>query len=199
MIENINLIKTTNGLLFATDQDAELAAPLKLGQPVSAKLTTQTHRSLKFLRFYWSGLIALTFDYWEPDSGMNTEAEVALIGKYNRVLGDFAGNHALFEQVGREFLANVAQCRAQRYQQPTKSKRALHRWIKEQAGYYDIEQTPNGIKKRLHSISFKTMSEEEFKIFYRAAFGVCWRYVLGLKFNSEEEAQAAVEQMLAIA
>lgn len=198
MSTDLMLIKTVAGFEFATDADRESALSWPIGRAVKVPVTLQSKRALKFHQKYWAGLVALTFDYWEPDSGMTTQAEHSLIANFCMTLESIAGENFGAAQWGEMFLSNLGQKRAQKIAAPTKTKKSLHRWIKEQAGYFDIEITPTGIKRALKSINFNSMSEEEFKEFYKAAFTVCWRYVLSSTFQDEAQAENAVNQLLSM-
>ena len=197
MANEIVLIKASNGLVYATDRDREAALNWKLGQAVKVKAVKQSARTLPLHQKYWAGLIALTFEYWEPDSGMTTQAERKLITEFCKVLDSKGGNGTIMP-IGDQFLNSLSQHRAQKTQAPTKTKEALHDWIKERAGYFDVELTPTGMKRKLKSINFNAMSEEEFKAYYSAAFSVCWRYVLGLTFEDETTAHNAIHQLLSV-
>ena len=195
--KEIVLIKVNNGFSYATDADREGADTWKLGKAIKVNAVQQSARSLPFHQKYWAGLIALTFEYWEPDSGMTTEAERKLIESFCKVLDDNGGNGTI-APLGDQFLSTVSQNRAQKQPAIHKTKQALHDWIKEQAGYFEIELTPTGPRKKLKSINFNAMSNEQFEQFYKDAFNVCWRYVLSTPFDSEQAADNAVLQLLSV-
>lgn len=197
MAKELMLVKTGNGFQYATDHDRDEAADIKLGRPVKVSAVRQSERSLKFHRLYFGGLLALTFDYWEPQGGMTTDAEKALITQFCKILDNAAGGTEIATW-GNEFLINLGEKRAQKYQLPEKHINDLHKWVKEQAGYYDVVRTPSGPHKKLRSINFNAMDREQFKAFYQAAFNVCWRHVLANTFSNEKEAQAAVMKLLAM-
>ncbi|CAM0051234.1 NinB/ Orf homologous recombination mediator [Vibrio phage D478] len=197
MAKEFVLIKVNNGFAYATDSDREAAASWKIGQAIKINATQQSARSLAYHQRYWAGLIALTFEYWEPDQGMTTEAERKLIARFCKVLDDNGGGGEVAHW-GDQFLATLSQNRAQKIQAPNKTKEALHDWIKEQAGYFDVEITPTGPRRKLKSINFNAMSEEQFRDYYKAAFNVCWRYVLAKPFNDEVKAHNAISQLLSV-
>lgn len=123
----------------------------------------------------------MMMDYWEPDSAMTTEAERKLIAKFCKVLDDNGGGGEVAKW-GDDFLANLAQSRAKKHETPLKTKKALHRWVKEKVGLVDVIATPDGIKTEVRSINFNRMSQEQFNAFYKDAFNVCWQYVLNRFF-----------------
>lgn len=197
MSKEIVLVKVNNGLQYATDADRENCIDWKLGQGVKVTAVKQSARSLKNHQRYWAGLVALTFEYWEVPEGMTTEAERELITKFCKVLDDVTGGSEIMTW-GNDFLENLSQGRAKKITVPHKTKQMLHDWIKDKAGYYEIQVTPTGIKRKLKSINFNAMSEEQFKEYYKKAFNVCWRYVLSLTFDNETEADNAVMQLLSV-
>jgi len=195
--KEIVLIKVNNGFAYATDADREAASSWRLGKPIKVKATEQSARSLKFHQKYWAGLVALTFEYWWPDTGMTTEAERRLIESFCKILDDNGGDGTI-APLGDQFLATVSQNRAQKQPAVHKTKQALHDWIKEQAGYFEIELTPTGPRKKLKSINFNAMTNEQFEQFYKDAFNVCWRYVLSVQFDNEQDADNAVLKLLSV-
>lgn len=198
MGKELVLIKVNNGFAYATDADREASASWKKGQAIRVLAVQQSARSLSYHQRYWAGLIALTFDYWEPSQGMTTEAETKLISKFCQWLDKNAGGGTDLQNWGHEFLTMLSQNRAQKIPAPHKTKEALHDWIKEQAGYFDVEITPTGPKRKLKSINFNAMSEEQFREYYKAAFSVCWRYVLAEPFDDEATAHNAISQLLSV-
>lgn len=191
------LIKVNNGFAYATDADREAASSWKLGKAMKVSAVQQSQRSLGFHQRYWAGLISLTFECWEPDSGMTTQAERMLITQFCKQLDNHGGN-GLISELGQQFLATLSQNRAQKIQAPNKTKQGLHDWVKDQAGHYYIEITPTGPKRKLRSINFNAMSEEQFRAYYKSAFNVCWRYVLSKPFPDETAAHDAVSQLLSV-
>jgi hypothetical protein len=57
--------------------------------------------------------------------------------------------------------------------------------------------TPGGLKKKALSINFNAMDQYEFNDFYKAAFSVCWQFILSRTFESEGQADNAINQLLA--
>ena len=77
------------------------------------------------------------------------------------------------------------------------SLEAFRKELTIQAGYYDVYETPWGVRKEAKSISFASMSQEEFNAFYQNCFQVAWNMMLAAVFDSEESAQqAAVQKMM---
>ena len=74
---------------------------------------------------------------------------------------------------------------------------ALHEWIKIEAGHFEYAMTPNGVTKKALSINFNAMDQDQFNDFYKAAFNVCWRFILSRTFEDERQADNAISQILA--
>lgn len=199
MTEEIVLIKGAGNTLHpATDHDAEIMRPWRAGRSKKIRAVNVSERALKFHQRYFAGLIEFTLPYWEPDHLLTYAGErqtMANILKWYQLRGlDPAPLSGLFDA----YQENVTERRRARVTIPEATGEQLHRWIKEQAGYYDLERTPAGIVKHLHSINFNSMGQEDFERFYAAAFNVCWVYILSKKFDSENEAQQRVNELLAL-
>lgn len=182
----------------ATAHDAELAGSYKTGQPVKLTATKQSARSLQHHKLYWGGLVALCLDYWEPDNGLVTATEARTLEQFAVWLGQHGADQEVFKGAAKEFLGQLGQRRAQRYESPEKTAQGCHEWIKEQAGYFDLEASPGGIRKRTKSINFNAMSQEEFNRFYKRAFSVVWRVVLSQHFQSEVECQKVIDKLVSM-
>lgn len=191
------LIKAMDGSFrAATEADQEQAAKWKVGRAVKFKPTQQSDRSLQHHRMYFGGLLRLAFDYWEPVGGLITDSERATLNAFTSFLGRYGGDEYAFANAQAAFLANLEQSRANKFESPTKSLEALHDWVKIEAGFFTIEQTPKGIKKISRSINFNAMSKEEFEHFYKQAFSVCWRFILSRTFKDQSEADNAINQLI---
>jgi putative uncharacterized protein orf79 len=94
-------------------------------------------------------------------------------------------------------LRRLAEKRADKYGAAALSLEAFRKELTIQAGYYDVYETPWGVRKEAKSISFASMSQEEFNTFYQNCFQVAWNMMLAAVFDSEESAQqAAVQKMM---
>lgn len=200
MADEIVLIKGPNNTLQAsTEHDAEIMRGWKVGQAKKIKMVNVSPRVLKYHQRYWAGLIPLTLQYWEPGHLLTSSAE----RKTMRSIVDWYRGQGFdpgpLTEVFTAYELSVTAKRRASVDIPEAGKRQLHRWIKEQTGYYDIERTPDGLVKHLHSINFASMSQSDFERFYEAAFKVCWVHILAQAFeNDESEAQQAVNNLLAL-
>lgn len=193
----ITLVKAQDGSLRpASAMDQDLMNKFKVGQAVKVSLTQQRARSLQHHKLYWGGLIELTMDYWQPDNGLVSSSEIGTLNRFSNWLDKKGGNSGAIRRACSVFLDELMQSRAQRIEAPHKSRTALHEWIKIEAGYFEYLMTPSGIKKNALSINFNSMDQDAFNEFYRAAFSVCWRFILSRTFENEEQANNAVNQLL---
>lgn len=198
-MKEIVLYKTQDGgLRAATAADQELLESFKLGQGVKVKAVGMKPRSLPHHRLYWGGLLELAFDYWEPQGGLISASEKGTLLKFADWLDRKGGNSGAVRRACKAFLTELKQSRTERIETPHKSKQGLHEWVKIEAGYFDYEITPTGIRKVARSINFNSMGQEEFTQFYKAAFSVVWRFILSRNFESEQQAQNAVDQLVAM-
>ncbi len=195
-MEEITLIKNSNGLFeLASAVDTEIAARFKIGEAVRFKPTKIKQRSLKFHQMYFSGLLALTLQYWEPDGGLVSKPEESIIWKFSRYLGSAHDNPNVLDEITHEYISQLESSRSGKVEAPHKTVEMLHEWVVEKAGYYDFIITPEGLKKKRKSINFNAMDNDKFNNFYKAAFNVCWKYVLSRSFKTEKEAQNVVDQL----
>lgn len=196
MADRILLVKAHDGSFRpVTTVDMEALKRFKVGSPVNVTVTKAKDRSLKHHRLYWGGLIPLALEYWEPTGGLISYGERKTLKMFARWLDAKGGNTGAIRRACKAFLTELSASRAERIPAPEKSAAMLHRWVKEQAGYYTVAITPTGIIKELDSISFDRMDQDEFNEFYKAAFSVVWRFVLSRHFESESDAQIAIERL----
>ena len=102
----------------------------------------------------------------------------------------------LFLEFAEEFVLAVAKKRGEKVGAVLQSMEAFRKWLTVEAGYYDVYETPAGIRKEAKSISFHSMGQEEFNRFYRDCFQVAWNMMLSSKFESEEAAERAAMEMM---
>ena len=197
MAVEIVIMKTPQGLVPATPRDAELVEAWPFMQGIRCKVVQLKPRSLRHHRMYWGGLVELTFDYWEPNGGLITPREenfAKVMARWiDRQLNGDGGSKML-----PFFLEDLAKSRADKLPAVHKTREGLHTWIKEQAGYFDLVLTPTGTVRQAQSINWNSMDQDEFNQFYKAAFNVCWQYILSRTFGNPEEAQQAMDNLLAL-
>ena len=194
----VTLVKGQDGALRpASAADQEHMGKFKTGQAVRVSVTQIKSRSLQHLRLYWSGLIELAMDYWEPTGGLVSLSERSTLKRFADWLDKQGGNSGAIRRACAAFLDELRHSRGLRIDAPHKSREALHEWIKIEAGYFEYAMTPNGVTKRALSINFNVMDQSQFNDFYKAAFNVCWRFILSRTFENEDQADSAINQLLA--
>jgi len=187
-------------LVPVTSADREAIESVKNGKGFRVELIQVNDRSIRHHRLYFGGLLRLVADYWETDDG--------LISKYDRQImsglidfvaagGNDTGGVTALVSAYLEDRAQRIKARLPENERAATKLSAIHSWIKEEAGYYDVEITPTGVKKIVKSINFNSMrTEEEFKVFYKAVFTVAWKYVLSKAgFESEQHAENVAVEM----
>lgn len=197
MAAELALVKREDGALIpAANIDFEIASNWKVGAAYKVKAIKMNPRALGFHRLYWSGLVALTLDYWEPAGGLIGPSEKKVLSgliEYGRKTGI---NSDGLGQFIKHYVNDLKKSRSGKVEVPHKSKDSLHEWIKEEVGLYDLVLTPKGTKRVTKSINFNSMSEEEFRAFYKKAFTVCWNFILTKTFDDPEQAENAINQLL---
>jgi len=194
----VMLVKGQDGALRpASATDQEHMAKFKTGQAVRVSVTQIKSRSLQHHRLYWGGLIELTMDYWEPTGGLVSSGEVSTLNRFADWLDRKGGNSGSVRRACCAFLDELRDSRGSRIEAPHKSREALHEWIKIEAGHFEYAMTPNGVTKKALSINFNSMNQDQFNDFYKAAFSVCWQFILSRTFESEGQADNAINQLLA--
>lgn len=199
MPQEMTLVRGQDGAMHpASATDQEILASWRVGQGVRFTAVQIKPRSLQHHRLYWGGLIELAFTYWDPTGGVLSPSEIATLAKFADWLDVQGSNTGAIRRAAKEYLKALSDKRAKTIQSPKKSKQVLHEWIKVEAGYFDYVVTPAGVKKQARSINFNAMDQDEFNNFYRAAFSVVWRFILSRTFETEGEAENAINQLLAM-
>lgn len=197
MATEITLVKCQDGSLRpVTQTDQDLVKSWKLGQGVRVKAVMLKPRSIQHHRMFFGGLLGLTMEYWEPSGGLITPAERKTLSGFASWLDKQGGNTGAVRRAQDEYLRQLNERRSEKIQAPEKSLDALLEWLKLEVGHYDLVETPVGIMKRTKSINFNSMDQDKFRDFYKRCFSVVWRFVLSKTFSTEQEAQAAVVQLL---
>lgn len=197
-INGILAIKQNGGLVGLTDADHQHIKDLRSDSPVRIDIKSTQPRNIKFHQLYWAGLLGLAMQYWQPKSGLITPAEKSTLQGFVKYLSGFTDESAAdsLAAAAQDYLNKLNQSRRDKTETPENSIEALHEWVKMEAGYYKLYQTPSGIRKVPGSISFASMDEPEFKEFYRRAFNVVWKFILNQHFEDESQAENAISQLL---
>ena len=192
------VVRTPAGTLAAaTAADAEILRGLKAGRAYRVKVTQLSGRSYRHHKLFFGGLLPLAYEYWQPTGGLVGKAERETVQWVVRNMARQTGaNEAVLQEAAEQFLQTLARLRAEKYGAVLQSMEAFRKWLTVEAGYFDVYETPAGIRKEAKSISFAQMDQEAFNGFYRACFQVAWNMMLSGKFDSEEAALRAAEEMM---
>ena len=192
-----SIVKTTDGTFIpATAYDSELLAALKVGQPYKVEVKQMSNRSYQHHKLFFGGLLPLAYQYWQPTGGLITEVEKKLIESFAKRLEAMHDSGGLFIEFAGEFVQTVAQKRGEKIGAVLQSMEAFRKWLIIEAGYFDVYETPTGVRKEAKSISFASMGQEDFNAFYKNCFQVAWNMMLSGKFENEEAALRAAQAMM---
>jgi|GEM_PF-664535 len=199
MAVDIVVFKQGGALWPVTEIDKQSLRAVKTHQTFKVKAVQQSARSVEHHQLYWAGLVRLIADYWEPEAGCVTPNEEGIVNAFAnhlcRNLGEESSDAIL--GVKDEFMAKVRRQRAAELGTTQEVElQNIHDWVKGELKMYDLYLTPAGWQKRLQSINFNAMSQEAFNEFYRNAFDVAWRFILSRQFDSAEDAEQAVNELL---
>ena len=199
MAVTASIVKTTEGTFIpATAYDAELLGGLKAGKPYKVEVKQMSNRSYQHHKLFFGGLLPLAYQYWQPTGGMVTDSEKAMVKSFAKRLESMHNSGGLFLEFAEEFVQTVAQKRGEKIGAVLQSMEAFRKWLTMEAGYFDVYETPTGIRKEAKSISFASMEQEEFNAFYKNCFQVAWNMMLLGKFENEEAALQAAQEMMEI-
>ena len=191
------VIRTPAGTLAAaTAADAEILRSLQAGKAYRVKVTQMSNRSLRHHTLFFGGLLPWAYESWQPTGGLVTQGERAMVQRFAQRLEAMHESGGLFLEFAEEFVLAVAKKRGEKVGAVLQSMEAFRKWLTVEAGYYDVYETPAGIRKEAKSISFAQMDQEAFNEFYRACFQVAWNMMLSAKFENQEAALRAAEEMM---
>lgn len=189
----LSFIKTQTGLVPHTEHDKVTYDKWKIGSVIISDF--KKVRNPQFHRRFFA-LLNLGFDYYEPSNGVLTKDEKAIAKRIFETLDSYNGNNGVMIEFGREYMSAEVEYRKSQIENIEKEFNSFRYWLVEEAGYYETKITPTGTVKVPKSISFASMEEVEFQQLYKACFSVLWRFVLSRAFQSEIEAQNAVDNLL---
>lgn len=189
----LSFIKTNVGLVPHTDNDKKTFDRWKLGAVIAGNF--KQVRNPKFHRKFFA-LLNLTFDYYEPSSGVLTADEKRIATKIFMTLDNHNNKNGFFIDFGREFMRSESEERRATIESIEKAFDPFRKWLIVEAGYFDETHVPGGIVKEAKSISFAKMEDIEFSQLYKSVFDVCWRFVLSRVFKDEHEAEEAAVSLL---
>ena len=189
----LSFVKTSSGLVPHTEHDKDTFNKWKLGAVIVGNF--KQVRNPKFHRKFFA-LLNLTFDYYEPSSGVLTADEKRIAKKIFMTLDNHNNKNGFFIDFGREFMRSESEERRATIESIEKAFEPFRKWLIVEAGYFDETHVPNGTVKEAKSISFAKMEDIEFSQLYKSVFDVCWRFVLSRVFKCENEAEEAAVSLL---
>lgn len=186
------LIRTTHGLVPATEADREQVQKLKMGQTLHGKFTKM--RNARFHGKFFA-MLDLAYDYWEPKGGLIPRQELRGVQGLAKYFEDLNQRPGQLQAAVGEYLKKLEADRADRFPAVDKSREAFREWVTIEAGHYNLAQTPEGIRREAKSISWAAMDDTAFEPLYRDVFNACWRLVLSSHFDTEADAMSAADLM----
>lgn len=194
--KRVMLIKRSDGL-FEPATDCDALENLKVGEGCYVQRAKVNHRSVKHHRLFFGGLLTLAYDYWHLSGGVVSMSERDVVRWVVKDLCRQSGsNEQILLSYAEQSCDRLANLRAEKLGTIKRDINAFLDWLKVEAGHFDEVVTPCGLVRRPKSISFANMNQDEFMAFYRSCFDVVWNLFLQNKFKDEEEAQAAIEELL---
>ncbi|UJZ95410.1 DUF1367 family protein [Photobacterium damselae subsp. damselae] len=189
----IALVKTLGGALVPlTDDDKTVIEKKRVGTVIECDF--KTIRNPLFHRKYFA-LLNLGFDYWNPKGGTVSPAERGLLMRFIKMLAQYGGELQTLQDIAGGYLEHLSEHRAQL--ESEKSFEAYRKWVIIESGFYDVVVLPNGATRReAKSIKFAKMDDAEFSELYGSSFNVLWNYILSDFFDSEEQVEMVVNQLL---
>lgn len=191
-MSDLALVKTSHGLVPATEADRDLIAKVKLGQTLHGDFKKM--RNPAFHRKFFA-LLDLAFDYWNPTGGLVTRQELRGIHGLQKYFENISGKPGQLSEAVSEYIAELESSRADQFPQVERSREAFRDWITIEAGHCTLVHTPSGVRRERKSISWAKMDDLEFQALYKDVFATCWRFVLSSVFDSEDEAMSAAERL----
>lgn len=198
MIEAVIIRRADSTFQGDTPTDNDILSGLKMNKGYKAKITQLSDRSLRHHRLFFGGLLPLAFQYWQPTGGLINQNERDIVNKVVSKIAYASGaNHAVLKDFADKAVEEIAQNRASKLSvPPARDIEHFRKWLIVEAGYFDIIETPNGIRKTAKSIAFHKMSQEEFNAFYKNCFDVAWNMFLKHHFKNEAEAEEEAQKLL---
>ncbi|UKA08683.1 DUF1367 family protein [Photobacterium damselae subsp. damselae] len=189
----IALVKTLGGALVPlTDDDKTVIEKKRVGTVIECDF--KTIRNPLFHRKYFA-LLNLGFDYWNPKGGTVSPAERGLLMRFIKMLAQYGGELQTLQDIAGGYLEHLSEHRAQL--ESEKSFEAYRKWVIIESGFYDVVVLPNGATRReAKSIKFAKMDDAEFSELYGSSFNVLWNYILSDFFDSEEQVEIVINQLL---
>ncbi len=195
----VGMISQNGNVEYATEMDRELFFGLSIGTPVEIK--AKPGRNVGHHRKYFA-LMKMGLEYWKPDISFVSKAEGWIAHNVAKEFANLSQNKDFYERYGKEIANKVIQGVSKERQMKLNSD-AFHnidlyrRKIMIDAGFFDYILLPDGgALREPYSIAFDEMSQDKFNEIYRGCFNQIWQQTLIQVFDTELEAQQAIDSMM---
>lgn len=190
MADDIFMHKHGGAMLPCSQEDADKLVDLPIGKPlkVTVKQTRNYQRHKRAM-----ALLRLTFQYWEPDS-LVTHVERNTVHKLADMLVRQGVSYDAVTSVCTAFFDHLESVRGTT--EAEKSFDAFREYVTIRSGFFNVIQTPTGLRKEAKSWAFASMDEDKFMQMYQALFNTCWQMALSRNFESMEAADKAAMDMV---
>ena len=194
MIEFV-AIRYGNQLHPSNNHDAEQLKQLKQGDPFRIECYQMRPRSLQHHKLFFA-MLQLTLDYWTPAGHMITPSEIQALKRFTSWAEEQTGSAGALKSLAKVYLKELSDSRKRQYSVPEKTIDGLLEWVKLKVGHVTRIMTPDGVKIETKSINFNSMNQADFANFYKRAFNVCWTLVMSKHFESEQQCQHVIDQLV---
>lgn len=194
MAKKLMLTKEPGKLIPFAPDDNQALQSIPNGSVLNVSYTLP--RNLAFLRKFFA-LINLAYEYSKPSFSLVTAQERHGVNGFADFLAKHSGAHGdVLKSMAGEYLATLEQTRLNRFGELQPCKEAFRKNIIIKAGFYDLVSTPDGPVKVAQSISFGNMGDERFQEVYKGCFDVIWTEVLNEVYESQQDAEQAVNMAM---
>lgn len=183
--------------LTAVDQEA--ARNIPNGSVVAVEMR-RNDRNIKHHRKAFA-LLQLGYSYWVPEWEFVSMGERHAAHATAKRIAIASGMPDLYEnvtrQIAQEIIQEMAIERQKRFDpESLKTFEAFRAKMMIDAGYFDVVTRPDGgTVRQPRSMSFMSMSQQEFNEVYKGLFGAVWNRVLSTHFANESQVDNAIAQM----
>ena len=184
---------------YATEMDKELFFGLPIGTPLEIK--AKPRRNIMHHRKFFA-LMKLGQEYWKPDVSLISKPERWIAHRVAKEFAKNSENKDFYELYGKNIANNVLQGVTKERETKLNSD-MLHnidlyrRKIMIDANFCDyILLADGGLLREPWSIAFNKMSQDKFNQIYRGCFNQIWQQTLIQVFDSPEDAEKAINEMM---
>ncbi len=194
----LGMIGLNADIQYATEMDREMFLGLRTGTPVEIK--AKPDRNVRHHRKYFA-MMKIGLEYWKPDDDIITGPERWIAQNVAKEFANMSQNKDFYEDFGKDIankvIHDVTEMRKKKLNLDALHSIDLYRKkIMIDAGFFDYILLADGRALREpHSIAFDDMSQDKFNEIYRGCFNQIWQQTLVQVFESEQDAQRAIDEM----